>query len=137
MAENENVQKLRKAYKAWNDTTGASMNDWLDLMDDAVVFRSLAGGAPGMEFTLDCHGKKDLMRYFGGLAEDWEMVHYTPTEFIADGDRVVVLSTCGWISRKTKKSVETPKCDVFRFKNGKVVDFFEFYDTYRCIAASK
>jgi len=131
----EHIEKLRAAYKSWNDTRGDSMQKWFDLMDDSITFRSLAGGAAGMEFTRDCHGKEDLLRYFNGLANDWEMLHYTPSEFIADGDRVVVLSTCGWKSKKTGKSVDTPKCDIFRFRNGKIVDFFEFYDTHRCLAA--
>ena len=134
-AENENVTKLRKAYAFWNDNLGASNQQWMDLMDENVQFRSLAGGSPGMEFTLDCNGKKDLTRYFAGLASDWEMIHYTPEEFISDGDRVVVLSRTGWKSKKTGKSVETPKADIFLFKNGKIVDFFEFYDTYRTIHA--
>jgi ketosteroid isomerase-like protein len=135
--ENENVKKLRKAYQSWNDTLGESMTEWMDLMDDSIVFRSLAAGAPGLEFTLDCHGKEDMLRYFGGLKADWQMVHYTPAEFISEGDRVVVISTCSFVNRKTQKKMDTPKCDVFRFKNGKIVDFFEFYDTYRCLAAAQ
>jgi uncharacterized protein len=134
--EKENVQKLKEAYGFWNENLGSSNQKWMDLMDDNISFRSLAGGAPGMEFTLDCSGKKDLERYFGGLAAEWEMLHYTPEEFIAQGDRVVVLSRCGWRNRKSGKTVETPKADFFRFKNGKIVDFFEFYDTHRCIAAA-
>jgi ketosteroid isomerase-like protein len=133
---NPNVEKLRAAYKSWHDTLGDSMHKWFELMDDSVTFRSLAGGAAGMEFTLDCHGKEELQRYFTGLRNDWQMVHYTPEEFIADGDRVVVISTCAFTSKKTGKSVETPKCDVFRFKNGKIIDFYEFYDTARCLAAA-
>jgi uncharacterized protein len=129
--------KLRKAYAFWNNNLGSSNQQWMDLMDDNIVFRSLAGGAPGMEFTLDCHGKADLVRYFAGLAADWEMIHYTPEEFIADGDRVVVLSRTAWRNRKTGKSFETPKADVFHFSKGKVVNFFEFYDTYRVIATAQ
>jgi ketosteroid isomerase-like protein len=134
--ENPHVGRLRKAYQSWNDTRGESMAEWMNLMDDSIVFRSLAGGAPGMEFTLDCHGKQDLLRYFGGLKNDWEMIHYTPEEFINDGDRVVVISRCEWKNRKTNKSVDTPKCDIFHFRNGKIVDFYEFYDTARCLAAA-
>lgn len=134
--KDENVEKLKSAYAFWNDNLGASNQQWMDLMDDGIVFRSLAGGTPGMEFTLDCHGKTDLARYFAGLAADWEMLHYTPEEFISQGDRVVVRSRCAWRNRKTGKTVETPKADFFRFSNGKVVEFFEFYDTHRCVAAA-
>ncbi len=135
--ENENVKRLREAYASWNDTKGRSMEKWMGLMDDAVRFRSLAGGATGMEFTLDCHNKIDLGRYFAGLAEDWEMIHYTPEDYIAEGDRVVVLSRCAWRNRKTGKTVETPKADIFRFSEGKVIDFFEFYDTARTLACAQ
>jgi ketosteroid isomerase-like protein len=33
--------------------------------------------------------------------------------------------------------VETPKCDVFRFRQGKVVSFMEFYDTARALEATR
>ena len=135
--QNENVKKLKEAYAFWNSTLGGSNQKWMDLMDSAVRFRSLAGGAPGMEFTLDCNSKIDLERYFAGLAADWEMIHYTPEEYIAEGDRVVVLSRCAWRNRKTGKTIETPKADIFRFSEGKVIDFFEFYDTARAIAGAQ
>jgi ketosteroid isomerase-like protein len=130
-----NVKNLREAYKSWNDSRGASLEKWMDLMDENIVFRSLAGGAKGMEFTLECRNKSDVERYFKGLGTDWEMLHYTPEEFTAQEDRVVVFGKCGWKSKKTSKSVETPKADFFKFRNGKIVEFFEFYDTARAIAA--
>ena len=134
--ENQNVTKLKEAYAFWNNNLGSNNKLWMDMMDDTIVFRSLAGGAPGMEFTLECNGKLDLERYFGGLAADWEMIHYTPDEFIADGDRVVVVSRTAWKNRKTGKSFDTPKVDIFRFSKGKIVDFLEMYDTHRCLSAA-
>jgi uncharacterized protein len=130
-----NVKNLREAYQSWNDSRGAALEKWMELMADNIVFRSLAGGAKGMEFTLECRNKSDVERYFKGLGTDWEMLHYTPEEFTAQEDRVVVFGKCGWKSRKTGKSVETPKADFFKFRNGKIVEFFEFYDTARAIAA--
>ena len=78
---NPNVEKLRYAYKAWHDSRGASVPVWLDLVADDVVLRSVADGAPGMEFSAPRRGRAELQHYFAGLARDWEMIHYTADEF--------------------------------------------------------
>ncbi len=135
-SEQENVEILKKAYALWNDTRAESVQEWISLMADDVEFRSLAGGAPGMEFTRDCRSKSDVERYFAELVRDWQMIHYTVDHFIAQGDRVAVLGSCGWKSLKTGKIVETPKGDFIRLRDGKVIEFFEFYDTAKAAAAS-
>jgi ketosteroid isomerase-like protein len=133
----DNVGKLRQAYQLWHDTRGGSAQHWLDLMADDVRMRSLTAGTPEMAFTKANHGKDEAARYFAGLAADWEMVHFTPAEFIAQGDRVVVLSTCAFRHRQTGKVAESPKADVFRFRGGRIVEFFEFFDTARALAATR
>jgi ketosteroid isomerase-like protein len=132
-----NVEKLRRAYHRWNETRGASVQDWLDLMDDGVSMRTVGDGVPPLEFTKRRTGKSNAQHYFSGLAADWEMVHFTPEEFIAQGDRVVVLSTVAFRSKKTGKVAESPKADVFRFRDGKVVEFVEFFDTLGAVAATQ
>ena len=57
------------------------------------------------------------------------MEHFTVDEFIAQGDRVVALGSTGWRDRKTGKSFDTPKVDIWRLKDGRAVEFMEFYDT--------
>ena len=130
------LDRIRAAYQAWNDTKGQSMQHWLDLMSPSVRFRSLAGGAPGLEFTQDCQCSSDVERYFGALAQDWTMDHYTVDELIASDDRVVMLGHMAWTHKRTGRKVETPKADFLRMKDGKVVEFFEFYDTAKAIAAA-
>jgi hypothetical protein len=130
------VSKLREAYTSWDKSKGTDHEKWLDLMSDHVVFRSLAGGAPGMEFTKECHSKEDVRGYFAGLYKDWEMIHYTPEQFIAEGENVAVRGTCAFRNRQTKKIIQTPKADFFRFENNKIVEFFEFYDTAKTIAGT-
>ena len=133
----DHVSTLRKAYQLWHDTRGGSVQHWLDLMADDVTMRSLSGGAPEMKFTKGRSGKDEAQAYFAGLAADWEMVHFTPEEFIADGERVVVLSRVAFRHRQTGKLAESPKADVFRFRNGQVVEFVEFFDTASAYAAAK
>lgn len=129
-------QRLREAYAFWNEAKGSDTSKWLDLMSDNIVFRSLAGGAPGMEFTNKCKSKKDVEGYFAGLAEDWQMIYYVPDIFIVDDDRIAVLGKCSFKSKRTGKVIETPKADFFIFQNHKIVEFYEFYDTAKAFAAS-
>jgi hypothetical protein len=64
------------------------------------------------------------------------MVDWQTKEFIAQGDRVVVLVNCTWKFKKTGQVVSTPKADVWRMKDGKAVEFYEYYDTAQVHAAA-
>jgi uncharacterized protein len=132
-----NMRKLREAYRRWHETRGGSADQFLELLADDVVLRSLAGGAPGLEWTCDRGGKADAAAYFAGLIAEWEMVHFTPEDFIADGDRVVMVGRRAFRHRRTGKVVESPKADVMRFRGGRIVECMEFYDTARAIAATQ
>lgn len=133
----DNVAKLRQAYQRWQDTRCGSVEHWLELMAADVEIRSLADGAPGMSFTKARQGKAEAEQYLAGVAADWELIHMTPSEFIADGDRVVVLGSVGFKYRQTGKVVESPKADFFRFRDGQIIEFFEFFDTARALAATR
>ncbi|MGL4462541.1 MAG: nuclear transport factor 2 family protein [Planctomycetia bacterium] len=39
--------------------------------------------------------------------------------------------------RETGKIAESPKADVVRFRDGQIVEFFEFFDTARALAATR
>ncbi len=131
------IEKLKEGYRQWNDTKANSVEYWLNLIADDVKWRSLADGAPGMEFTRSCDCKDDVVGYFQQLGEDWEMIHFTPEDFIAQDDKLVVRSQCEWRHRKTGKTVTTPKADFITFRNGKIVEFVEFYDTAKAFAAAQ
>ena len=137
MSEQENVRILREAYRLWNDSKADSVAHWFSLIADDVKWRSIADGAAGMEFTRPCNCKADVQRYFAELGERWEMTHYTVDEFIAQDDRVVMIGSCGWRSRSNGAVLDTPKADVFRMKDGKIVEFYEFYDTAKALAAAQ
>lgn len=133
MSAGENVAVLKEAYQKWHESRGGSAAHWLDLMTDDVQFRSLTEGAKTMEFTRRCSCKDDVKKYFAGLAGDWTMNYYRVDEYIAQGDRVVALGTCSFQHTKSGKTLETPKADFFRFRDGKICDFFEFFDTASAI----
>ena len=137
MSADENVAVLKDAYRRWHETLGGSAHHWLDVMTDDVRFRSLTDGVETMEFTRPSSCKDDVRRYFSGLAEDWKMNFYRVEEYIAQGDRVVVLSHVSFEHKKTGKTLETLKADFFRFRGGKICDFFEFFDTAGAIDAAR
>ena len=131
----DNVARLREAYRVWHDSKGQSVQSWLDLLADTVRLRSLAEGRPGADFTREVKSKSEMMRYFTGLQQDWEMIHYTTDDFMVDGDRIVMRGSTGWRNRRTGRVLETRKADFVTFRDGKIVEFDEFYDTAAMVAA--
>lgn len=133
--EEENVALLRKLYAIWDDSK-ASPDTFFDHLHQEVRWTSLSNGAPGMEFTKPFTGKDSALAYFGELGRTWQMNFYRAKDFIAEGDRVVVISECSWTHRLTGRTIETPKVDILTLRDGLVTDVQEFYDTARAEAAS-
>ena len=137
MPTEKNVALLKAAYRDWEQSKGTNADCWLQILSDNIVLKSLGDGRPGLEFSQERRGKADVGLYLAGLAESWQMVFYRTDEFIAQGDRVAVLSACAWRHRVTGAEVQTPKVDIWRFRNGKIVEFYEFFDTARVQAAAQ
>ena len=132
----DTVTRLRAAYQSWHDTRGQSVAAWVALMDDDIEMRSVADGAPGMEFSATRKGKSTAHGYFSALNTDWEMIHYTPEHFLVDGDRVAVFGRCAFRHRKTGKVAETDVANRWRFRDGLAVEYYEIYDTAKAFAAA-
>jgi ketosteroid isomerase-like protein len=131
-----NVEILKAAYKRWGDTKGGSVDDWMKICADNIAFGSLAQGAvPSAQYLTAYNSRDSLKSYFEGLARDWEMLSWEVKQFIAQGDRVAVVSHCAWRNRKTGKTVSTPKADVWKMSGGKAVEYFEYFDTAQVHAA--
>ncbi len=136
MVTPELLNRLRAAYKKWHDTRGKSAADWVALMADDIEMRSVADGAPGMKFSAPRKGKHTAHDYFAALDEEWEMIQYTPEVFLADGDRVAVFGKCAYKNRRTGKTAETHVANLWRFRHGLAVEYFELYDTAKAFAAA-
>ena len=131
-----NVAILKDAYARWHDSKGASVDHWMSFIADDVQFGSLARGAPEMAFARDYSNREALRGYFNGLLSQWEMVHFTVDEFVAERDAVFMRGSCAWRHKVTGKVCETPKADFWRFRDGKAVEVYEYYDTARALAAA-
>ena len=136
MSIETNVALLKDAYQRWHDTKAGCVDHWLNLMTDDVQFRSLAAGAVEMQFTRPSCSKDDVKQYFAGLTNEWEMIYYRVDEYIAQSDRVVALGQVSFKHKKSGKILVTPKADFHKFRDGKICEFFEFYDTAQALATA-
>jgi ketosteroid isomerase-like protein len=132
---NQNIANLQRAYQLWNDTRGGSVDEWKKLLSDDDEVHPPGGLDAGSGFFQKCCGKVAADAYFSSLAADWELIYFIPEEFIAEGDRVVVLSRAAFRSRATGKTAESYKADVFRFRDGAIAEFRDFFDTAGVLAA--
>jgi ketosteroid isomerase-like protein len=124
--EASNIATLKSAYKSWHDSKGGSVDQWM----------SLAGGAAHVAFATNYTSKNALGDYFTGLRSGWEMIHYTTDEYIAQNDTVVMRGSTAWRNKHTGKICATPKLDYWRFRDGKAVEYFEYFDTAGLQAAA-
>ena len=131
-----NKALLQTAYRKWHESRGGTMEELLEMCDDDIRFDSLAQGAAPLQFTSPRSGRAQLRGYFDGLLSGWSMNHFTVHSMIAEGDRVAVIATTSWTNKSTGKSVETPKIDVWRLKNSRAIEFYEYYDTALVMAAA-
>ena len=127
--DHKTLEQLKAAYRRWDESKGKDIQNWAPIFGDEVDFRSLSDGRGGVEFTRRRLNRDGVMSYLQDLTKSWEMIYFLVEEYICDRDRVVALGHTSWRNRATKRVVETPKCDIWRFKAGKAIEFFEFYDS--------
>lgn len=127
--EARNVAILKEAYRLWHETKGRSVDHWISICADAIEFGSIAQNLRNVPYMTTYEDVTTLAKYFAGLALDWEMIEFRTENFVAQGDRVVMLGRCSWRARRNGAVVWTPKADSFRMKNGKIVEYYEYFDT--------
>ena len=134
--EAANVAILKDAYRQWHETRGGSLKHFLGFVDPEISFGSVPRGAAPLTFAKQYDNREAMLGYFDRLLADWAMVHYAIDEYIAQGDAVFARGSCAWTNKKTGKTAETPKVDFWRFRNGKAVEFYEYFDTACVVAAA-
>lgn len=128
-----NLERLKAAYAAWADPWAASPEPWLEMCDEAVTVGSLGVAAGGEVQT----GKTAAREYLQRLAAEWEMLSFDMSEFVADGDRIVVLGHITARHKESRRLMDSRKVDAYRFRNGRIVDYFEYLDTAAELSARR
>lgn len=123
------ADRLKEAYAAWSQSKGTDYQ-WLELLADDVEMRSvLSPDVPDDFAAAPRRGRAGAMEYVQTLSRDWEMVDFEPQRFIDGGDDVVMVGRCAWRNRATGRLVDTPKVDVWRFRDGRAVSLLEMFDS--------
>ena len=122
-ATRANVRRMYDAYINGDAETFASfLDDNLDWIIHAPVevFR----------FAGPRRGKVAVLEALASIADDYELKQYDPKAFIVDGDRAAVMSEVGFVQRASGRMLRFRIVDFLRFRNGKLVEFREFTDTF-------
>lgn len=120
------------AQQAYADFSAGNIPALLAALSEDVVWSTPGKGLP-TEGTR--HGKEEVRRFFGTVAETWLFESFQLREYIASGDVVSVIGSYTATARSTGKTVSTEWVTVWRFREGKVVSFREFTDTHALLEA--
>ncbi|QAX31539.1 nuclear transport factor 2 family protein [Leisingera sp. NJS204] len=131
-----NAEILREAMTRWNGCKAGDLAMWDDYTTEDMCMRSMGEGAHGLDFSAARNGRAQLRSYLSELTSAFEMEHWTLEETVSEGDRVVGLGTTAWTCKATGKRVETPVAIVCRFRDGRICDLHEFYDSASVAAAT-
>jgi uncharacterized protein len=111
------------------------MKTLLDLYDDDVEWH-----VPDMEdvrLSGRRRGREAVKEFFSTVAEDYDVLRFEPREYIAEGDKVVVVGNYAWRVRATGKEFSSDFAQVYTVREGKIVKFDEFMDTAAELEAHK
>ena len=101
----------------------------LGLFDDQIEMHSVLEPNVQHELARVQRSREDTKNYFRELLDNWEMIDFPTEKIVADGDTVVWIGRCHWRNKHDGKEIDTPKIDVWTFRNGKAVRFFEMFDS--------
>lgn len=86
-------------------------------------------------YTGPWHGRKSVEEFFSLMSDTQDITDFEPREFIAQGEKVVVLGRMTSTVRLTGRHYSTEWVHIFTIRNGKLNSFLEFYDTAAALRA--
>jgi ketosteroid isomerase-like protein len=123
MGTQENLQVVKDGYAAYGRGDLASL---LALLAEDVEW--IIPGA-GLPLAGTYRGREGATKFFQKLAAESEVLDFQPREFVADGDRVLVLGSERVKVKATKRTIEVDWIMAFTLRNGQIATFREYTDT--------
>jgi ketosteroid isomerase-like protein len=123
MNEEANTETVKKAYQKFGS---GDIQGLLTLFADNIKWT-----IPNIEnapFSGTRSGIPAVQEFFAQLSEAEDISLFEPSDFIAQGDKVVVLGRSIATPRSTGNSYETDWVHVFTLESGKITNFVEFFD---------
>ena len=129
MTEPQNLDVVRRLYDAFGR---GALEEMLALLDPDVSWRT--PGAPDLPTGGLRHGIPAVREFFALLLNTFDFADFTPHDFLAAGDKVVVLGTSREGRKGSGRLVDFRWVHVFTFRNGKIVAFEEPADVTELVA---
>ncbi|MCC2958379.1 nuclear transport factor 2 family protein [Massilia sp. IC2-477] len=130
MSEQQNVDLVRQAYTAF---ANHDLEHVLGCMAPTISWEIPA--VPQLCFTGRRQGREQVAEYFRMNSELQETREFTPREFIAQGDKVVVLGHGAWTARDTGREFESDWVHIFTVADSQITAFREFLDVHVAVEA--
>lgn len=108
----------------------------LDLLTDDIKW-TCPGPKAILPYTGVFHGKEGVTEFFKQISENKDFPKFEAREYVAEGDKVVALGYWDAISKKTGKPYSGDWAMAFYFRDGKISEHKEYYDSYGEAEASK
>ena len=124
MSDQDSLAIVRRGYEAFQSGDIPAL---LSLLAEDVQWESPA--VAGVPFGGKHHGRQGVAEFFRQLTEAEEFLLFEAREFIAQGERVVVIGRTRVRVKSTGHTIESPWVHIFTVRNGKVSEFLELYDT--------
>jgi len=123
MSAQENVQIVKDGFAAFGR---GDMQGLLALFAEDIEWIVPGEGLP---FAGTYRGRAEVVGFFQKISEMLEISFLEPREFVAEGDRVLVVGFERETVKATNRTFEEHWVFAFTFRNGKVTNVREYFDT--------
>ena len=120
LSEQHNLDLVRRIYAAFGQ---GDLEGILVALDPQVSWRT--PGAPDLPTGGLRHGLQAVREFFPLLLNTFDIAEFQPHDFLAAGDKVVVLGTSREGPKGSGRLVDFRWVHVFTFRDGKIVAFEE------------
>jgi uncharacterized protein len=124
MNEQINTQVVQTAYDCFGKGDVAGIVN--ELTTDVIWHVAPVNNVP---YTGTHNGHTGAAEFFTLMAEAEDTLKFEPQEFIAQGDKVVVIGHYEGRVKSTGREYETYFVHVFTLRNSKITSFVEYTDT--------
>jgi ketosteroid isomerase-like protein len=130
MSEQENIKLIQQVYDRFKN---GDIQSLLGLLSDDIEWQ--LPEVENVPFAGKRRGRDQVAQFFATLADAQEVKQFEPKEFVAQGEKVVVLGRYDWHVKATGRGYEGDWAHVFTLRDGKIVRFHEYTDTAAAAAA--
>jgi ketosteroid isomerase-like protein len=120
------VKALYEAYAARDlDRVAALIHDDIEWI--------IYGPVQVFPFQGPRRGKAQVLDVLAAIGKDYALERYVPEIIIVEGDRAAVMSDAAFMQRATKRTLSMRLANFLRFRDGLLVEFREFTDTFDAV----